>query len=293
MRVTDQATFNQTSTDIARARERLQTATTVSSSGVRVTHPGDDPGAAGLLVTVNANQARFDAIQKTAGQASDELASADGALNAVGNALTRAEELTVQMANSTNASGRAGAAGEVQSILNEVVAALNTRVGNRYLFGGNVDNAPPFDATGNYLGDDGVRRVEIAPGVTEAASVRADVAMKGASGGVDILSTLSALATALTANDQSGIQAALDPLSQGISQVAQARTAVGNSMNAFDTAVTVGQAARDDQKKVASDLSEADVFEAATNLAAAQQALETSLAATAQGFRLSLLNFLK
>jgi flagellar hook-associated protein 3 FlgL len=293
MRVTDQATFNQTAADIARARDRLQTATLVSSSGVRVTHPGDDPGAAGLLVTVSANQARFDAIQKTAGQASDELASADSALDAVGNALTRAEELTVQMANTTNSTGRAGAAGEVQSILNEVVAALNTRVGNRYIFGGNIDNAPPFDATGNYLGDDGVRRVEIAPGVTEAASVRADVAMKGTSGGVDILSTLSALATALTANDQAGIQAALDPLSRGISQVAQARSAVGNAMNAFDTAVTVGQAARDGQKKVASDLSEADVFEAATNLAAAQQALETSLAATAQGFKLSLLNFLK
>jgi flagellar hook-associated protein 3 FlgL len=293
MRVTDQATFNQTSADIARARDRLQTATQMSSSGARVTHPGDDPGAAGLLVTVNANQARFDAIQKTASQASDELASADGALDAVGNALTRAQELAMQMANSTNASARPGAAGEMQSILDQVVAALNTRVGNRYIFGGNVDNAPPFDAAGNYLGDQGVRQVEIAPGVTEASSVRADVAVKGVSGGVDVTSTLGALVAALAANDQAGIQAALDPLSQGISQVAQARTAVGNAMNAFDTAVTVGQAARDDQKKMASDLSDADVFQAATNLAAAQQALQMSLSATAQGFRLSLLDYLR
>ncbi len=293
MRVTDRMIFEQSTADVARARERAAAASQEASSGVRVTHPGDDPGAAGLLVATRSSQDRFDAIQKTAAAASDELTSADSALEAVGNAITRAQELAVQLSTTTNNTGLPTGALEVQSIIQDVIGALNTKVGNRYIFGGNKDDAPPFDTSGNYLGDDGVRQVEIAPNVTQAASVRADQAIKGTAGGVDILSTLSDLAAAMTSGDLSGIQAALDPLGKGISQVADARSAAGNAMNTFDTAVSVSQIARDEDKKRASDLGDADIIDASTKLTMAQQALQASLSVTAQGFRFTLLDYLK
>jgi len=57
------------------------------------------------------------------------------------------------MGNDTyNADDRAAAATEVDGIFNQVVGSLNTRFGDRYIFGGYVDNTPPFAADGTYQG---------------------------------------------------------------------------------------------------------------------------------------------
>jgi flagellar hook-associated protein 3 FlgL len=300
MRVTDQMLFELASRYGGQARSRLERATAQTASGLRVSHPGDDPAAAGLLVGSRVAQARLEAIASAAGRASDELAVADGALGAVSTALVRARELAMQLSNPTYAPAqRAQAAGEVDRLLEAVLSQANARVGDRYVFGGNRDGSEPFDPSGAYLGDAAVRQVEIAPGVLSAASVRADVALKGvdpstgAVTGTDVLATLQALAAALRANDVDGVRATLDGLDRGLTQVSSGRASVGDAQSAMDTAVTASRAARDDERARASRLGDVDIVESATELALAQRGLEASLSATAQGFRLTLLDFLK
>jgi flagellar hook-associated protein 3 FlgL len=294
VRVTDRLVFQQATSDMAAARARAEEAQHVASTGLRVQQPGDDPAAAGVLAGAPLAQGRYTAIGAAAGLASDELQSADGALNTVSTALSRARELAVQFANSTySASQRAGGATELDGLLRTIVGALNVKVGDRYVFGGTKDDAPPFDVSGNYAGNGAVRQVEIAPGVLQDASVRADVALKGAGGGVDVLATLGKLRDALTANDPAAVQGTLDDLDTSIEQVSTARAQAGVSMNALDTAVTASRAAADDVATRASKLSDADVVESATDLAYAQTALQASMAATAQGFKLSLVDYLR
>jgi flagellar hook-associated protein 3 FlgL len=275
---------------------------------VKVVHPGDDPAAAGLVAVERARVGQLDAIATTAGRASDELAAADGALATVSNAISRARELAVQLSNASySAAERATGAAEVKGLISSIVSALNARVGNRYVFGGSVDDAPPFDGiaydplsgavdrtlTGAYGGDAAVRQVEIAPGVFQDASVRADVAVKGAAGGADVLATLSDLANALAANDPTAAAATLTDLVRGTTQVANARGAGGAAMAALDAAVTANEAARDEAKKRISGLADADPVRSITELALAQRALEASLTATAKSFQFTLLDKLK
>ena len=294
MRVSDQMLFDLATRSNAQAESQVLQATQTVSSGLRVQHPWDDPTAAGILAQSQVTQARLSGIAATAQRAADELTGADSALSQVSNVLSSAAQLAVRMANSTySASDRAIAGGQVDQYLEEIVAALNTKVGDRYVFGGNKDGSPPFDASGNYLGDAAVRQVEIAPGVTTAASVRADVAMKGAGGGTDVLAALQSLSSALKANDTAGIQSAITSMNQGVSQVSAARGQIGDSMNALDTAAAANQAAVTAEKTRASSLADADIAQSATALAQAQQALQASLTATAQSFQLTLLNFLK
>lgn len=293
MRVTDRMMFDLATRDGGRARQRLEQATAEASSGVRVAHPGDDPGAAGLLALHHAAADRLDAIRTVASRASDELGAADAALSDLSNLISRARELTVQLSNpGYDAAQRAEGADEVRGLVAQAVASLNARVGARYLFGGRADGTPPFDANGNYAGDDGVRQVEIAPGVYQDASVRADVAVKGVGGGVDVLATLQSLAAALDVNDVTAIRAALDPLDGSTTQISTARSRLGEAMSAFDAAAATSRTAADDARAQASSLADADPIEAASRLALAERALEAALAATAQGFRLSLVNFL-
>jgi flagellar hook-associated protein 3 FlgL len=294
MRVTDSMLFDNATRDGGAARARLEAAIGPASTGKRVVHPGDDPAASGLVTQADAAAARAGAIGTAAQRASDELSAADGALNDVTNALARAREIATQFSSAGyTAAQRAAAAAEVKSLHDQMVASLNTQVAGRYVMGGTLDGQPPFDAAGNYLGDGNPRQVEVAPGVLQDASVRADVAVKGAGGGVDSLATLDALQAALQANDQAGVAATLTPLATSTDQVSVARTQAGIDMNAFDAAVSASQSVATGAKTRSSHLTDADVIEANTQLAQAQLGLQASLTATSQGFKLSLLDYLK
>jgi len=294
VRVTDRMIFNRASSSTAASRDRAQQATNELSSGQRVVHPGDDPVAAGLLVAHRQSEAREAAILSATARATDELDSADAALEGFGNLLSRARELTVQFTNSTySADQRAVASEEILSLFGHALSLLNTQVDGRYIFGGNLDDSPPFDATGAYLGDTAIRQVEIAPGVLQDASVRADVIAKGAGGGADVLTALQSLATALATNSQAGIQAALDPLDLSIRQVANGRSRVGASMSVLDSAGLAARTARDAEREAASHEADADTIESASKLALAQRALDASLSASAKSFELTLLNKLR
>jgi flagellar hook-associated protein 3 FlgL len=291
MRVSDQAMYNLANQRIMRARAEDTKAGDQVSTGKRIEHPWDDPGDAGMMVRHAQESGRHDGIALAATHAADELRTVDGAMDQVTTSLTRAKELAVQLANDTyNGNDRLAGGAEVQQLFQAVVSQLNLRFGERYLFGGMQDGAPPFDATGAYLGDNEVRQVEIAPGVMQDASPRADVALKGVGGGTDVLASLQRFVTALNSNDANGIRTAVGELDQGIVQVSRERSRVGSMMNVFDVASTMARQNRDAASDAQSRLEDVDIFEASTRFAATQRALEASMSAASKQFRLSLLD---
>jgi flagellar hook-associated protein 3 FlgL len=294
VRVTDRLTFDHAAQDTGRARDASEVARRQVARGTRVEHPGDDPATAGLIAAHGLTGERFRALSQAAGLASDELGATDGALGNIADALSRARQLAVQFSNAGYPAAQTQmGAQEVKALTGGIVSMLNTRHGNRYLFGGTRDDAPPFAADGSYLGDAGLREVEIAPGVLQQANVRADVVMKGAGGGVDALGALQALEAALQAHDQAGVRATLDALDASIAQVSAGRAQAGTAMHAFDVAVSAGKITADDEEATAAKLGEVDLVDASVRLAMAQHALEASLSATAQSFRLTLLDYLR
>lgn len=291
MRVTESMIFDQGLAGIQSARAQEEAATLQTSSGARVTHPGDDPAAAAQIVLHRLSAARSQAIGQGIDRASSELNAADGALDNLSNIVSRARELAVQLSNDTySASDRAGGAGEIGGLLQSAIGLLNTQVGNRYVFGGNKDAAPPFDATGNYVGDTGVRQIEAAPGVLQAVSVRADVMVKGAGGGVDLLATLQTLQAALSVNDGNGVRGTLPTLDAAISQISLGRAQLGTDMNVLDSASQAAKTVTTNETASISKLADADVIDSASKLAQAQQALDAALTATAKSFGLSLVD---
>ena len=290
MRVTDKMIFDRATTQTSRAQARLQDAVNENASGLKLEHAWDDPAGVAPVVAHRLAVKRFQAIEKVAGRTSDELVAADNALGGVAEVLTRARVLAVQLANPTfSGPDRLSAAEEVRQLAQHTIGLLNTQVANRYIFGGNLDDAPPFAADGTYNGDAGVRRVEVFPGVLQDASIRADVMAKGVGGGVDILETLNDLSAALSANDLDAIQASLNPLDDSITQVSVGRAQTGAVMNTLDVAVSSSRLAANQEQVNIATITEADVFASATNLALAQRALEAALTASVRSFDLSLL----
>jgi flagellar hook-associated protein 3 FlgL len=154
------------------------------------------------------------------------------------------------------------------------------------------DNAPPFDLAGNYNGDSNVKQLEVAPGILENASLRMDVIIKGSAGGVDILSTLSGLSAAMTSGKGANIDAMIGAITTSTSQLSTALAENGVMISSFGNAQSLGQLASQQAQKGVADAGDTDVFSAASSLAEASQALQASLSATAQGFKLTLLNYM-
>jgi flagellar hook-associated protein 3 FlgL len=291
MRVTDKMIFQNAAANAAKSRDRAQTAMEEVSTGMRVVHPGDDPMVAAAMVRGQQTVDRMNAINQNAGRAASEVDSADSALQSLGDVLARARELTVQMGNdSYSATDRAGAATEVDGLIAQAVTLMNANVNGRYIFGGNKDQTPPFDAAGNYSGDTAVRQVEVAPGVLEDSSVRADVAVKGVGGGVDVFATLQSLSTALKTNNGDAIRGSLTDLTTATNQVTTTLSQVGAMGDAFATAQTLAKSTADATTKNVANQSEADVIESSSKLALANSALNATLTAAAQSFSLSLVN---
>lgn len=293
MRVTENMIYQSTLANTETARENIAQAQSEVSTGIRVQHPGDDPVAASLSVEHTVDGARYTAIGQDAQRAADELSTADTALSSVSTATNQALVLATQFGNDTyDAADRANAAVEVDGISQQIITSLNSEYDGRYIFAGTKDNNPPFDSNGNYLGDDGVRSVEIAPGLYQASSVDANTIIKGGTNGVDLLKTLSDLSTALKNNDGDTIRAQIGNLNTAISQLASGRTQIGMALDAFQAAVTTSQSAASNETVAVGKLLDADVLDASTKLSSAQYALDATLTAAAKTMSLSLVNML-
>ena len=136
------------------------------ASGRRVLRPSDDPAGATRILTLRESVTTLQQYNENINLATNRLQIEESALISAGDLLQRARELAIQANNATQTNEtRAGAAVEIQGILDGLLGAANTRdSNNEYIFAGFRTSAPPFVATGNtfnYVGDQGVRDVQI------------------------------------------------------------------------------------------------------------------------------------
>lgn len=294
MRVSERQIFDSGSARLGRGRSEVAQKTEQAATGMRVPTAASDPAAAATLLRQQASRVRADSIAKTTQSATDDLNAVDGALNEAANVLQGALSLAVQMSNDTfSAADRRGAASSARAQLASFVAALNVEQDGRFLLGGSRQSAPPFAADGSYVGDDVVRRAEVAPGEFEEVSVRADVGIKGVAGGVDIPAALQALGDALDANDTAAIRGSIDALNTSIGQLSTLRSEVGAKGNLLLSATSAAQTVRDASDAAKEATGDIDVTAAASELALAERAFEAATTATARSFRLTLLDALR
>jgi flagellar hook-associated protein 3 FlgL len=291
MRVTERQIFDRAARSGEAARSGLATATGELSSGRRVQRAYDDPAATSRILRLQAQSSRADGISAAAAAARNELDVVDGTLGEVANVMTRAKELAVTFANdSYDAPSRQAAALEVAALSKTLVTLANQRLGDRYLFAGDLTDKPPFLDDGTYVGDDGVRRIEIGFGVEEDVSFPGDELFKGAGGGADLFASLASLQAALEANDADAIRGSIGGLDSSIAQAAAGRAEVGSVTPVIMAAESAADMVSLKTQIQAAELGEVDVIDAASRLQASQTALEASLQATKSSFSMTLLD---
>ncbi len=145
MRTTPLNTSRTTILNIRSAAAKISKATQEVSSGLRVTKPSDNPSDAAGIVRTRAELATIARFRENLESVQTELRAVDGSIFQATSALDRAAQLAAKGASDTSdATDRALIAGEVEGIYRHIASIANTVHGGRYVFGGSIDDRPPF-----------------------------------------------------------------------------------------------------------------------------------------------------
>lgn len=288
MRVTEAMMLNSAIQNESTAASQMAQLTQEASSGLRVSQPSDDPAAWSSIQQQDSTMSVLKARSAAATQAGGDLNLAESTLDSANNLVVQAQSIAVEAANGTeDASDRANAATQIASISQQLLALANARGATGYLFGGTATATPPFDATGTFQGNADSTQLEIADGVYATSNASGADAFTAA-GGTDVFATLQGLATALSANDTTGINTSASALQSASSQLVAARIGAGLSADRLTSAATVmGNAVTQIQVSVAN-VADADAPSTLSDLQAAQTAYQAAIEVNKQVLSVSL-----
>jgi flagellar hook-associated protein 3 FlgL len=172
MRVTQSMLANNMLRNLSSSYERLGKYQEQLTTGKKITRPSDDPVVAMKGIAYREDLARVKQYQGNIGEVHNWIDSADDALDKVGLALQRVQELVVQASTDTaTPDDRKKIADEIDQIQKHIVDVANTKVGGKYIFNGADTLNPlfigyPGDATFTVNGNQSDVEIEVFDGIT-------------------------------------------------------------------------------------------------------------------------------
>jgi flagellar hook-associated protein 3 FlgL len=294
--------------NVNRIQQRVAEASRQISSGKRISQPSDAPDQIDALLQLRANRQQNSQIRSNLGLALTETQSADGALGAAIRLMGRGRVLAAQGANSVlDANGRRSLAQEVDSLLSQMIACSSTAVQGRYIFSGDHDDSPAFEADPDPASATGVtpllstaatRRIEDPAGGSFAASQSGQEIFDvrdptdGSPAADNVFASLSSLKTALLNNDPSAVAAASQSMDAASLRLNSAQAFYGTVQNRIQAATTFSEHYEIDLQTQLSQKEDADVISAAIELSQGSTQLQAAFQMRASEPHRSLFEFI-
>ena len=258
----------------------------------RINRPSDDPVSMTQVMDLRKMIAEFDQYDRNISSAQTFVSQTEVALGNVVDRLQRAIELTVDVNDSLNGTSEfAEAAQEMRDIFTEILSSANSKIGNRYIFGGFETTTKPFDDTGNYVGGASGQNIDIEVGRGQYITVNftGDDVFKGTT---DIMQIVQDAADAIESGDQDAITASLADLQAALDHVLVYTTTNGAVSNRIDIASEDNADLRDAFKAVLSDTEDIDLTQVSSEFALQEQVLEANRLVSAKLMEQNILDFL-
>jgi flagellar hook-associated protein 3 FlgL len=289
------------------ATNRMNTSQQQVASGKVANDYAGIGGKTGALEAARASAARAEAYQSNTQTALNQVDLQDTQLTQLSNI---AQQLSDTIAKAVGNNDATGMMDSVQSIFDQVSQVLNAKDANgNYLFGGDKDNVPPFNATSlsqlaglanvsdAFSNGTQKKSVMVADGQSEQIGVLAsDI-------GTKLLQTLKDIATfsagptgnfdATLTDAQSTFLSSEMPVAKAASvSVNEATAANGYTYNRLSDASDQQNAMATLYKGFVSNIEDVDMPTAVSQLNMNQTALQAAMQVTAQLGQISLLNYL-
>lgn len=293
MRVSQKLLMESTYQQLNKAGEGLLNLLQQAASGKRVLNPSDDPVSATRILEMKNELSRIEPAKRKGQYVNSWLSLSESALQNMEEVLLRAKEIALSQRSATaTRETRAGAAMEVRQLYDQMVALANTRLGDRYIFGGTQTLVAPVERDEDYQASFNGNEQSIEVGVGLGRTVAMNVGITGLLRDSQVLDTLRGLLQALENNDAEAIGDSLDGLDSGQDALLALRGEVGSRMRAVESNSENMGDLQLNLEGTLSDYQDADMARLLTELANQQTAYEAALRTTAMVTRLSLVEFL-
>jgi flagellar hook-associated protein 3 FlgL len=291
--------------NVARVERSIDQANLQTSSGKRVNVASDAPGELDTILQLRSDEVRNTQIQANLGVAKTDADAADSALSAAIKLTDRATTLAAQGANfTTDATGRQSLAGEVQSLLEQMVSISNTTVQGRYIFGGDQGGTPTYglDLTAangvtRLTSAAATRQVETAAGGTFTVSQSANNIFDARNAddtlaSNNVFAALNNLRLGLLANNTTQIAAASASVQLASTQLNTAQAFYGTVQNRITDATNYSSNYDVQLKTELSQKEDADITTAALAITQGNIQLQAAFAMQAKMPRTTLFDFM-
>jgi len=284
----------------------ISTASNEVSSGLSITEASDSPDQISTLLQLRANQAHNSQIQSNVTLAQTNAQAADNALSSSIEMMDTATSLATEGATATaTATTRASLAEQVQSILQQMVANSQTNVQGVYIFSGDEPETPQYtwDPTQanpvvTQQTSASTQQIESPAGGTFQAALTAQQIFDdqdpatGAPATDNVFNALNTLVTALNNNDTAGINNAIPLLQAASTQLNTCEAFYGNLEDQLQNASTYASTYNTQLATEISNIQDADIPSAASELTEANTQLQAAMQMEGQLPHTSLFNYL-
>jgi flagellar hook-associated protein 3 FlgL len=287
------------------AQQRIALANRQLSSGLKIQAASDGPDVVSELLQLRANLQKNSQLTDNLGLARSDADVADTSLSSATQLMDTALSLAAQGATATtDASGRQAIAGQVEGILQQMVAYANTQSAGRYIFGGDADTSAPYqldlsqaNGVDQLTTAAATRLIEDPAGGSFPASQTAqeifdDRNPDGSTPNDNVFAALNSLRVALLNNNTGGITAATTSLKAASDHLNVSLGYYGTVQNRIQDATTWAGNYNLQLQTQISQLQDADVAAASLELTQGTTQLQAAFASEAQIPRYTLFNFL-
>jgi flagellar hook-associated protein 3 FlgL len=301
-RVTNSMVSDRVLYDLQSRYAELAKTQTEISTGRSVNAPSDDPVAAAQERLRQSELSGIKSSQSSVQGTQTRLTAMESSMEGIRSVLSRANELAIKGANSSNSQAdRNAIADELDQLIKSVKDSVNAKVDDDYVFSGTKTDTAPYAVAGadTYLGDTAAVARQIGPGVSVQVNVTGQSLLgDGQAAGdgklLDVLRDISdhlksgvvADANTLRTTDLKNLDLNLDALSQ-------ARATVGATTNRLESADSRLQEVEGSLTKLLSDVEDADMAKTYTDFSMQQSVYQSALQAGANIVQQSLLDFLQ
>jgi flagellar hook-associated protein 3 FlgL len=296
-RTGDVAHNNRINGFIQGTQNRMREAQVEVATGKRAQVYSELGSETGILLQAREGQRRADAFVFSNTATADRLRMMDGALGNVVDIADRMRTLLVQRLDpSIGLSLPLGA--EIDTMLEQIAAQLNTKLGDRYLFAGSRTDTAPVELPGTIAGPADLDPALIYKGdqVRLAARAAEDVEVTYgvlASDVFDVMTVLAAAKEAHVANDTDGLKVAMDALGASFSELADLRGELGSRTARVEAITETHRANSAYLGETVSRIEDADLPSAIAQMAKDQMAIEAAYITISRLNSLSLADYLR
>ena len=262
-------------------------------TGIRILKPSDDPIGSVKMIQLTSNLSELDAYKSNMTYARSFVQTTLTSLDQLLNVLSRLQEIAVQQRGSNaTTQTRLSAAVEVQNAFEEIVQISNSKLADKYIYGGHDSLNTPYESDGNYVGDSGEFKINIGPNTDMKINLSGDEVFSTGNGGVDIFGAVQELITALKASDSEEIGNSIDSIIASFDHVNVKISESGAKLNRIENSTLSTDKLSLDLQLVLSDTMDTDLARAIIDMTAKQIIMDAALATAGRILNLSLVNYL-